>query len=209
MTKTLGVPSEVKDGERRVALDPPAVAILTRVGLKVLVECGAGVAARFSNAEYQVAGTDLVLNAEEVWGADLVVKVKEFLPSTWKQFRRGLKLFGYLHLATAPELARALQVAGVEAHAFETVSDGRGLPLFAPMSDIAGHSAPIMGANYLAQGSGALLGDSAGVPPGCVVVVGMGVGGTRAVRGLAEWLPRSPEWKSISNDFVKSNSMAS
>jgi alanine dehydrogenase len=183
MTKTLGIPAEVKDGERRVALDPHAVAMLTSVGLKVLVECGAGVAAGFSDAEYQVAGADLVSNAEEVWGADLVVKVKEPLPSEWKQFRRGLKLFGYLHLAAAPELARALQDAGVEAHAFETVSDGRGLPLLAPMSDIAGRSAAIMGAYYLAQGSGTLLGGSAGVPPARVVVIGMGVAGTMAARG--------------------------
>ena len=183
MTKTLGVPAEVKDGERRVALDPHAVAMLRGAGLKVLVECGAGARAGFSDAEYQAAGADLVSNVNEVWGADLVVKVKEPLPSEWKQFRRGLKLFGYLHLAAAPELARALQDAGVEAHAFETVSEGRGLPLLAPMSDIAGRSAAIMGAYYLAQGSGTLLGGSAGVPPARVVVIGMGVAGTMAARG--------------------------
>src|ERR1035437_9975899 len=183
MTKTLGVPAEVKDGERRVALDPHAVAMLTSVGLKVLVECGAGVAAGFSNAEYQVAVADLVSNAEEVWGADLVVKVKEPLPSEFRQFRRGLKLFGYLHLAAAPELALALQDAGVEAHAFETVREGQGLPLLEPMSDIAGRAASIMGAYYLAQGSGTLLGGSAGVPSARVVVIGMGVAGTMAALG--------------------------
>jgi len=183
MAKTLGVPAEVKDGERRVALDPHAVAMLTGAGLKVLMECGAGARAGFSDAEYLVAAADLVSNVDEVWGADLVVKVKEPLPSEWKQFRRGLKLFGYLHLAAAPELARALQDAGVEAHAFETVSEGRGLPLLAPMSDIAGRSAAIMGAYYLAHGSGTLLGGSAGVPPARVVVIGMGVAGTMAARG--------------------------
>src|ERR1035437_7782674 len=118
MANTLGVPAEVKDGERRVALDPHAVATLIGAGLKVLVEQGAGVAARFPDSEYRVAGADLVSDVGEVWGADLVVKVKEPLLSEWNQFRPGLKLFGYLHLAAAPELARALQDAGVEAHAF-------------------------------------------------------------------------------------------
>src|SRR5665213_176432 len=183
MTTAVGVLAEVKDGERRVALDPHAVAMLTSSGLKVLVQCNAGVAAGFSDTEYLLAGADLVSNVDEVWGADLVVKVKEPLPGEFRQFRPGLKLFCYLHLAAAPELAAALQDAGVEAHAFETVREGQGLPLLAPMSDIAGRSAAIMGAYYLAQGSGTLLGGSAGVPPARVVVIGMGVAGTMAARG--------------------------
>src|ERR1039458_2936887 len=183
MATTLGVPAEVKDGERRVALDPHAVAMLTSSGLKVLVQCNAGVAAGFSDNLYLLAGADLVANVDEVWGADLIVKVKEPLPGEFRQFRRGLKLFGYLHLAAAPELALALQDAGVEAHAFETVREGQGLPLLAPMSDIAGRSAAIVGAYYLAQGSGTLLGGSAGVPPARVVVIGRGVAGTMAARG--------------------------
>ena len=183
MSKTLGVLAEVKDGERRIALDPYAVAMLTGAGLKVLVEQGAGVAAGFADTEYRAAGADLISDVAEIWGADLVVKVKEPLPSEWRYFRPGLKIFGYLHLAAAPELARALQDAGVEAHAFETVSEGGGLPLLAPMSDIAGRSAAVMGAYYLAQGSGTLLGGSAGVPPARVVVIGMGVAGTMAARG--------------------------
>ena len=133
MTKPLGVSAEVKDGERRAALDPYAVAMFTGGGLKVLVEYGAGAATRFPDADYLAAGADLVSNVDEVWGADLVVKVKEPIPSEWKYFRPGLKLFGYLHFAAAPELARALQDAGVEAHTFETVSEGRGLPLLAPI----------------------------------------------------------------------------
>jgi alanine dehydrogenase len=183
MAKTLGVPAELKDGERRVALDPHAVTTLVSAGLRVLVQQGAGVAAGFPDSEYRAAGADLVSDVGEVWGADLVVKVKEPLPSEWNQFRPGLKLFGYLHLAAAPELARALQDARVEAHAFETVTEGHGLPLLAPMSDIAGRSAAIMGAYYLAQGSGTLLGGSAGVPPARVVVIGMGVAGAMAARG--------------------------
>ncbi|MBW4078624.1 MAG: hypothetical protein HIU84_08995, partial [Acidobacteria bacterium] len=170
----------MKDGERRVALDPHAVALLTAVGLKVLVQCSAGEAAGFSDAEYLSAGANLVSNVDEVWGVDLVVKVKEPLPSEYGQFRRGLKLFGYSHLAAAPDLAIALQDAGVEAHAFETVREGQGLPLLAPMSDIAGRSSAIMGDFYLAQGSGTLLGGSARVPPARVAVIGMGVAGTMA-----------------------------
>jgi alanine dehydrogenase len=137
MSKTLGVLAEVKDGERRIALDPYAVAMLTGAGLKVLVEQGAGVAAGFADTEYRAAGADLISDVAVIWGADLVVKVKEPLPSEWRYFRPGLKIFGYLHLAAAPESTHALQDAGVEAHAFETVSEGRGRPLRAPMSDIA------------------------------------------------------------------------
>ncbi len=183
MAQVLGVPAEIKDGERRIALDPPAVAMLAASGLEVRVERGAGAPAGFGDAEYRAAGACIVDDPAEVWAADLVVKVKEPLPSEWKMFRRGLQLFGYLHLAAAPELARALLDARVEAHAFETVSDGHDLPLLAPMSDIAGRAAAIMGAAYLAQDSGTLLGGSAGVPPARVVVIGMGVAGTMAARG--------------------------
>jgi len=183
MTKTVGVPSEIKDGERRIALDPYTVSMLNNAGLSVRVQRGAGVAAGFSDEEYQSAGADLVVDVGDVWGSDLVVKVKEPLASEWTHFRPGLKLFGYLHLAAEPDLARALQDAGVEAHAFETVAEGDSLPLLAPMSDIAGRCAAIMGAYYLAQGSGTLLGGSAGVPPARVVVIGMGVAGTMAARG--------------------------
>ncbi len=183
MVKTVGLPTEVKDGERRVALDPHAVATLTSAGLRVRVQQGAGIAAGFEDSEYRSAGADVVPDAAEVWASELVVKVKEPLRCEWKWFRPGLKLFGYLHLAAAPDLARALQETGVEAHAFETVREGRHLPLLAPMSDIAGRSAAIMGAYYLAQGSGTVLGGSAGVPPARVVVVGVGVAGTMAARG--------------------------
>ncbi|MHB1710875.1 MAG: alanine dehydrogenase [Acidimicrobiales bacterium] len=183
MAKTLGVPSEVKDGERRVALDPHAVSMLVAAGLEVLVQHDAGVAAGFADADYRMAGGRVVADVGEVWGADLVIKVKEPLPAEWRWFRRGLQLFGYLHLAAEPELTRALQHAGVEGYAFETVVDGHDLPLLAPMSDIAGRTAAIVGAYYLAKGSGTLLGGGAGVPPARVVVIGMGVAGTMAARG--------------------------
>lgn len=183
MAKTVGLLAEVKDGERRVALDPHGVAMLVATGLGVRVERGAGVAAGFPDTAYRAAGAEVVDDAGEVWSADLVVKVKEPLASEWKWFRSGLQLFGYLHLAAMPELARALQRTGVEAHAFETIQDGDHLPLLAPMSEVAGRCAAIMGAYYLAHGSGVLLGGSAGVPPARVVVIGMGVAGTMAARG--------------------------
>lgn len=139
MARGLGVPAEVMDGERRIALDTPAVAMLTAAGLKVRVERGAGRAAGFADAEYRAAGADMVDDPDEVWGAGLIVKAREPLPGQWRHFRRGIQLFGYLHLAA--------------------------------------------GAAHLAQGSGTLLGGSAGVPPARVVVVGTGVAGTMAARG--------------------------
>lgn len=183
MLRTLGLPAEVKDGERRVALDVHAVAMLVEAGLEVRVERDAGARAGFADSDYKAVGATIVAGAADVWACDLVVKVKEPQPEEWRWFRTGLRLFGYLHLAAAPALASALAGAGVEAHAFETVTDVRGLPLLAPMSEIAGRAAAIMGAAYLAQGSGTLLGGSAGVPPARVVVIGLGVAGTMAARG--------------------------
>ncbi len=183
MTKTLGVPTEVKDGERRVALDPYAVSMLTASGIQVLIQQEAGAAAGFVDEEYHAAGARVVSGADEVWAADLVVKVKEPLPCEWHQFHPGLQLFAYLHLAAEPSLALALSEAGVEAHAFETVVEDGGLPLLAPMSEIAGRAAAIVGGFYLAKGSGTLLGGAAGVHPARVVVIGVGVAGAMAARG--------------------------
>jgi alanine dehydrogenase len=180
---TIGLPAEVKDGERRVALDPPGVRLLVAAGLEVRVQAGAGTGAGFADTEYKEAGAVVVPDADEAWAVDLVVKVKEPQPDEWRFFRPGLRLFGYLHLAAEPTLAAALADAEVEAHAFETVSDARGLPLLAPMSEIAGRVAAIVGAFHLAGGSGTLLGGGAGVPPARVVVIGMGVAGTMAARG--------------------------
>jgi alanine dehydrogenase len=184
----IGLPNEIKDRERRVALDPNAVAAATRAGHRVLVQTGAGQGAGFADAEYRKAGGELVADAADVWSADLVVKVKEPQPQEYEFFRPGLMLFGYLHLAAAPDLARALAERGVAAYAYETLTEGRGLPLLAPMSEIAGRTAPIAGASYLAAhrgGSGVLLGGAAGVPPAKVVVIGLGVAGTLAARGAA------------------------
>ena len=183
MIRTIGVPSEIKDGERRIALEPSAVAMAVSSGFEVRVQSNGGIGAGFVNQDYQRVGARIVSNAAEVWESDLVVKVKEPQPAEWQYFREGLHLFAYLHLAAEPDLARALMSSGVEAFAFETLSYPRGLPLLAPMSEVAGRAAAIMGAYYLASGSGTLLGGAAGVLPARVVIVGMGVAGTMAARG--------------------------
>ena len=183
MVKTVGLPAEIKDGERRVALDPSAVKMLSHSDIVSLVEKGAGIGSGFSDQDYRSVGAQIVDTAEEAWSCDLVCKVKEPQQSEWVHFRKGLKLFAYLHLAAAPALTNALVETGVEAYAFETLTWPKGHPLLAPMSEIAGRAAAIMGAFHLAEGSGTLLGGASGVPPARVVVIGMGVAGTMAARG--------------------------
>jgi alanine dehydrogenase len=183
MVRTIGLPKEIKDGERRVALDPSAVKACVQAGFEVMVETNAGVGAGFTDAEYTAVGAKIVGTAAEAWASDLVVKVKEPQPSEWGFFRENLTLFAYLHLAAEPELARALAASGLAAYAFETLEERGGLPLLAPMSEVAGRTAAIVGAHYLAQGSGVLMGGAAGVPPARVVVIGLGVAGTMAARG--------------------------
>jgi alanine dehydrogenase len=182
----VGVPTEVKDHEERVVLTPSAVATLVARGHRVLVQQGAGAGAGFEDDAYRTAGAELVADAAEVWAADLVVKVKEPQASEYAHFRDDLTLFAYLHLAAEPELSAALVRSGVHAYAFETLTEGRSLPLLAPMSEIAGRAAAIVGAAQLSAasgGSGTLLGGAAGVPPARVVVIGLGVAGTMAARG--------------------------
>jgi alanine dehydrogenase len=186
-TVTIGLPAETKDRERRVALTPSAVHTQIERGHQVLVEAGAGDGAGFPDAEYASAGADVVDDVDEVWGADVVVKVKEPQSSEHRHFRSDLTLFAYLHLAAEPELTDALLGSGIHAYAFETLEDRHGLPLLAPMSEIAGRAAAILGAAQLSSaqgGSGTLMGGAAGVPPAKAVVIGMGVAGTMAARGL-------------------------
>lgn len=184
MIKTIGLPAEIKDGERRVVLDPSATKMVVDAGFRVVIEKGAGLGSGFTDSDYTSVGATIVGTAEEAWSADLICKVKEPLESEWSYFRPGLIIFGFLHLAAAPSLSNALMEAGVEAYAFETLTYPHGLPLLAPMSEIAGRAAAIIGAFYLAQGSGTLLGGASGVPPARVVVIGMGVAGKMAARGV-------------------------
>jgi alanine dehydrogenase len=184
---TIGLPTETKQGERRVALTPSAVALAIQRGHRVVVQVGAGNGAGFGDDAYDAAGAKLVEEADEVWASDVVVKVKEPQESEQSYFRDDLTLFAYLHLAAEPDLVDALVASGTRAYAFETLSDRHGLPLLAPMSEIAGRAAAIVGAAQLSSasgGSGTLAGGAAGVPPAKAVVIGLGVAGTMAARGL-------------------------
>lgn len=186
MTTTVGLPAETKDRERRVALTPSAVASVAAAGHRTLVQAGAGDGAGFTDADYKAVGAEIASDPAEVWAADVVVKVKEPQPDEYAYFRDDLTLFAYLHLAAEPELTRALVASGVRAYAFETLTERGRLPLLAPMSEIAGRAAAIVGAQQLAAvagGSGTMMGGAAGVPPAEVVVIGMGVAGTMAARG--------------------------
>jgi alanine dehydrogenase len=183
---SIGVPTEVKDRERRVVLTPSSVSLVVARGHEVRVQTGAGMGAGFADAEYRAAGASIVPSAEDAWAADVVVKVKEPTPDEHRHFRADQTLFSYLHLAAEPGLTRALVDARTDAFAFETLRD-RTLVLLAPMSEIAGRAAAIIAASQLSavgDGAGVLVGGAAGVPPARAVVIGMGVVGTLAARGL-------------------------
>lgn len=175
----VGVPREVKDNEFRVAISPDGVRELVLHGVEVVVERAAGEDSAISDDEYVAAGAKIAATAAEAWErATLVCKVKEPQPSEYGYLRDGLGLFTYLHLAAYPEVATALVDGGVTALGYETVqlTDGS-LPLLAPMSEIAGRMAAQIGATLLERhhgGAGVLLGGSAGVRAGKVVVVGAG-----------------------------------
>lgn len=181
----VGIPKEVKDNEYRVAATPEGVRELTRAGHQVLMEEGAGEGSALSADRYKRAGADFVADPPEVWrGAEMILKVKEPIPSEYGLMREGQILFTYLHLAAGRELTRALVERGVLAVAYETVQDDRRrLPLLAPMSEIAGRMAPHVGARLQEKehgGRGVLLGGVSGVRPARVVVLGAGMAGANA-----------------------------
>ena len=179
----VGVPTERKPGENRVALTPDGAHELHTHGHRVLVESGAGTGSSITDDDFARAGAELV-SEEDAWGAELVLKVKEPQPVEFGFLRPGLVLFTFLHLAAYPELAKALLASGVSALAYETVEGpSGGLPLLAPMSEVAGRLAPQMGAHFLERGNGGrgvLLGGAPGVRPARVVVLGAGTVGTNA-----------------------------
>ena len=180
----VGVPAEVKNHEYRVAITPAGVTELVRGGHRVTVQAGAGLGAAIADAEYLAAGAALG-TVEEAWGAELVLKVKEPIESEYPRFRDGLVLFTYLHLAAEPELTHALTATGVTAIAYETVQlPNRALPLLAPMSEVAGRLAPIVGANAMLKpggGPGLLVPGVPGTHPAEIVIIGAGVAGTNAM----------------------------
>ena len=186
----IGCPKEIKPQEFRVGLTPAAVFELTRNGHSVLVETNAGVGAGFSDQDYINAGAAIAETAPEVFAAsDMIVKVKEPQAIERKMLREGQLLFTYLHLASDPEQTKDLLDSGCTAIAYETVTDANGgLPLLAPMSEVAGRLAPQVGAWTLQKangGRGVLLGGVPGVGAGKVLVIGGGVVGTHAARVAA------------------------
>jgi alanine dehydrogenase len=182
----VGVPKETKDQEFRVGLSPNSVRGLGDAGHTVFVETGAGLGAGFSDADYEQAGAEIVTQTPDAWNRELVVKVKEPLPSEYQYLQKGQLLFTYLHLAADRRLTEHLIDCGVTAIAYETVElPNRSLPLLTPMSIIAGRLSIQFGSRYLERqqgGRGVLLGGVPGVRPGRVVVLGGGVVGTEAAR---------------------------
>ena len=186
----IGSPREIKNQEYRVGMTPAAAREAVAHGHEVLIESGAGVGAGFADADYIAAGAALTDGPEQIFAeAEMVVKVKEPQPGERAQLREGQVLFTYLHLAPDPDQTHDLLNSGVTAIAYETVTDDRGgLPLLAPMSEVAGRLAPQMGAWSLQKangGRGVLLGGVPGVGPADVVVIGGGVVGTYAARVAA------------------------
>jgi alanine dehydrogenase len=175
----IGVPTEVKSDEHRVAITPDGVRELVERGSAVVIQEAAGVGSSISDDEYRAAGAELVSEAATVWErADLVCKVKEPQPEEYAYLREDLILFTYLHLAAYPDVADALLAAGSVGVAYETVQLPSGaLPLLAPMSEVAGRMAIQLGAHLLEKhngGRGVLLGGVPGVEPARVVVLGAG-----------------------------------
>jgi alanine dehydrogenase len=178
MALTVGVPTETKTLEHRVAMTPDGVRELERHGVQVFVQAGAGERSSIPDADYVAAGATIVPTADDAWAQEMVVKVKEPQGAELDMLRADLTLFTYLHLAAYPDVAKRLIAAGTTALAYETVQIESGaLPLLAPMSEVAGRLAPQMGAHYLEAhngGRGVLLGGAPGVRPAQIVVLGAG-----------------------------------
>ncbi len=181
----VGVPTEIKNNENRVAMTPAGVDDLVARGHTVFVQSGAGAGSRIDDAAFAGAGATIVRDAEDVWSqAELVVKVKEPVASEYPRLRADQMLFTYLHLAADRPLTDALVAAGTTAIAYETVQlDDRSLPLLSPMSEVAGRLSITVGSYTLmsaAGGRGTLLGGVAGTRKAKVVVIGGGVAGEHA-----------------------------
>jgi alanine dehydrogenase len=183
----IGVPKEIKTHEYRVGLVPGSVRELVHHGHQIVVESGAGAGIGFGDRAYETAGARILPSAAEVFAAaELIVKVKEPQPQELESLRHDQTLFTYLHLAADRKLTQGLLRSGVVAVAYETVTDARGgLPLLAPMSEVAGRMSVQVGAHCLEKeqgGIGVLLGGVPGVPAAKVVILGGGVAGTNAAR---------------------------
>ncbi|MFI2837431.1 MULTISPECIES: alanine dehydrogenase [Mycolicibacterium] len=185
----VGIPTEIKNNEYRVAITPAGVAELTKRGHDVIIQAGAGAGSAITDNDFKAAGAQIVESAEKVWAdADLLLKVKEPIEAEYARLRQGQTLFTYLHLAASRPCTDALMASGTTAIAYETVqttgSDGSiALPLLAPMSEVAGRLAAQVGAYHLMRtqgGRGVLMGGVPGVAPARVVVIGGGMAGDNA-----------------------------
>jgi alanine dehydrogenase len=184
----IGIPKEIKDFEYRVGLTPDSVYEFTAAGHELSVETGAGAGINATDEAYRAAGAVIVGTADEIFAkSEMIIKVKEPQECEWTKLRENQIIFAFLHLAANATLAKGLLDSGCTAVAFETVTgqDGNGLPLLAPMSEVAGRLAVEAAGNALQHqngGCGVLLGGVPGVPPAQVTILGAGVAGTQAAR---------------------------
>jgi alanine dehydrogenase len=187
----VGIPTEIKNNEYRVAITPAGVAELVHRGHEVIIQSGAGEGSAISDADFKRAGAQLISDADQVWAeAELLLKVKEPIEAEYNRMRKGQTLFTYLHLAASKSCTDALLASGNTAIAYETVQtaspDGSvALPLLAPMSEVAGRLSAQVGAYHLMRshgGRGVLMGGVPGVAPAEVVVIGGGMAGRNAAR---------------------------
>lgn len=183
----VGIPTEIKNNEYRVAITPAGVAELTRRGHDVIIQAGAGEGSAISDNDFKAAGAEIVTTPDQVWAeAELLLKVKEPIAAEYSRMRKDQTLFTYLHLAASKECTDALLTSGTTSIAYETVQTADGsLPLLAPMSEVAGRLSAQVGAYHLMRshgGRGVLMGGVPGVAPAEVVVIGGGVAGYNAAR---------------------------
>lgn len=187
----VGIPTEIKNNEYRVAITPAGVAELTRRGHDVVIQAGAGEGSAIADNDFKAAGAQIVTTADQVWAeAELLLKVKEPIAAEYSRMRKGQTLFTYLHLAASKECTDTLLASGTTSIAYETVQtanpDGSvALPLLAPMSEVAGRLSAQVGSYHLMRtqgGRGVLMGGVPGVAPAEVVVIGGGVAGYNAAR---------------------------
>jgi len=185
----IGVPTEIKPSENRVALTPEGVDALADDGHEVVVQSGAGLGSGIQDEEYEHAGARILPDADAVFGeADMIMKVKEPIAEEYGRIRDHQLLFTYFHFAASEELTDAMIASRAACIAYETVELSGELPLLTPMSEVAGRMAVQEGAKYLEKpfgGRGVLLGGVPGVPPGRVLVIGGGIVGTNAAKMAA------------------------
>lgn len=187
----VGCPTEIKSQEHRVGLVPSSAKELVEHGHKVLIQSGAGAGINFTDDIYREAGAEICDTADEIFArSDMIIKVKEPQPEEYTKLREGQILFTYLHLAAEPEQTKGLMDSGAVCIAYETVTGpgGKGLPLLAPMSEVAGRLSPLVGSYNLLKhlgGTGRLISGVPGVLPARVVVIGGGVAGFSAARVAA------------------------